>query len=1173
MKFPKLSNNFLFLCVLYTVVLLIGLFVLCLSWLPPGYALVGHDSGLPLDSKEFLKTRLLAWDDRLGFGLDNSANFGSLTIHFFDLLSSLIAGVPYAGNFISLFFWLGLILFSGFIFAYQLKDIFGKPFVFILPVLLTFNFYIFQSVFMLERAKFGIFSAILISLAVFLRMQDRKLPIVTSAVITAFVFSIFNGGGWFGITLYGGLVIILAVLIFTSFIRGLVDHNFDEFKRTFKFIGLSLILYFLLNAYAIVSYLPNFLSTDAPRLLQESSAESHKDWLRYVSRSTSFLNLFSLFGVPDWYSEINDPNRINLSHAYASVYLSNKSLVLISFIFPILTFASLLLAKHKKQKQIIGFFGLVTLLEIVFAAGSNSPFGLFYEFLIDNVPGFFIFRSAFYKFGVFYMLGMMVMFAFTLSFLIEKLVSKIRGSTTYWIGNISHLLLLLLVLGLWLSYHFVLFDSQKVFAWKVDQSTKMQVPAYIYDFAKFVEENHLSEKRVLMVPPVNQDWQSDAYNWGYWSLSPAPFALSSVRTVSNWHGLTSEELNLVDSLYNFIKVKDEKSFLELASRLNIGYILIRQDVLTDSKWSASEKPDNYKAILESFKTVSPLASFGPWELYQLNSATPMQAYTTFSGNLTADNYVILVNKLFTNQHTIGLSDRKKYPEIDNITSNKVYAYDCLSCLLERQAHLKPLPDVIILPGSLFYQFKEAREQEVLIQSKSSRSKIADYLGFISTRTAELKRMLDLSIKEERLLDNMGVIRLYLGKMYSEIESSEDASVDFELLNQLLDYLNPVEREISDYLKTSVSKTRSHRFGEEMLGILWDINRIKEYFASILGDRKRFSNEKFYKVTFPEAGNYNLLFSSETFPRTAEGQLLVPKQVKFIKGMDEKLLKLTEDTEGWFSADLGYQDKADVKLFLYFEELPNLFNVEETGLEKFPFGELGCFNGHIKNFDRKMAYEVLISKTNRLGIVTAIFRDKNKLYSEEHGFLKGEDLFEVPASAPGEFSKYIYFPSSYAKDIVLYVCGDDKIVPSIEKIVVREFFSPSAIIVKKSSLVVQTPPGVNFRRVNPTSYVGEVQQATNPFIFIFNEKINPLWRLTISNDSGGWETVDKHFMIDGYANGWLMEKGQARKFKIEYIPQSWFLIGSIISASVFLLSVFWLIYSTIGFKKKGNNGHI
>jgi len=227
----KSNDKFLLVGILYILMVLVGLFILALIWLPPGYTLAGHDSGLPLDAKEFLRTRLYAWDDRLGFGADNSVNFGSLTIHSFDFLISIIAGVPYSGNFMSPFFWLSLIFVCSLVFAYQLKELFGKPFVFILPLALTFNFYIFQSMFMLERAKFGVFSAMLILLAMYFRVQNKKMYVLPAALISSVVFSIFNSGGLFGITLFGGVILVLGLMFLSTWFAAIKENQYKDFKR------------------------------------------------------------------------------------------------------------------------------------------------------------------------------------------------------------------------------------------------------------------------------------------------------------------------------------------------------------------------------------------------------------------------------------------------------------------------------------------------------------------------------------------------------------------------------------------------------------------------------------------------------------------------------------------------------------------------------------------------------------------------------------------------------------------------------------------------------------------------------------------------------------------------------------------------------------------------------
>ncbi|TSC88504.1 MAG: hypothetical protein G01um10145_907, partial [Microgenomates group bacterium Gr01-1014_5] len=50
----NIRNKFLLLSAMYALLGLLGLLLLSFSWLPPGNAIVGHDSGLPLDANEFL---------------------------------------------------------------------------------------------------------------------------------------------------------------------------------------------------------------------------------------------------------------------------------------------------------------------------------------------------------------------------------------------------------------------------------------------------------------------------------------------------------------------------------------------------------------------------------------------------------------------------------------------------------------------------------------------------------------------------------------------------------------------------------------------------------------------------------------------------------------------------------------------------------------------------------------------------------------------------------------------------------------------------------------------------------------------------------------------------------------------------------------------------------------
>lgn len=1161
----------MFLSVLYAFFALLGLLLLSYLWLPPGYAIVGHDSGLPLDAKQFLLSRFYAWDGRLDFGLDNSVNFGSLTIHFFDWVSSMIAGVPYAGNYISVFFWLGLIFVSGFFFAYQLKDVFGKPFVFILPPLLVFNFYIFQSIFMLERAKYGVFSGLLIFLAVYFRLYNQKLGVLTAALISSLTFSIFNGGGLFGITLYGGVIAIFVVIVIHVFSRGLVSRNFEELRKTLLFFALSLILYLAFNAYSIIPYMKQFLIDNPQALFQESSIEGNKEWLGYVSRSSSFLNLFRFLGVPDWYGGFGEVERANIEHPYAAYYLNNSILSSLNFLFPILAFSSLLLAKDKATRRVLSLFSVIALLEMFLAAGSHEPLGSVYTSLMNYVPGFVLFRSAFYKFGIFYLLGMLVMFTFTVTVFIDRLAKlfpiNLRKSALF--------IFTFAAIGLWSTYHWVLFDSSKVFSWKSDQSTKVKPPDYIYDFSQWVEKNNLGEKRVLLLPPVNKNWQSDAYSWGYWSLSPLPYALSATRVISRWHGLNNEELDIIDHLYGSIKENDEELFLQFVEKLNIGYLLLREDVLTDSTWSSSERPESYKKTLESFEKVNKVEKFGQWEFYKISTNVNSEVYTTSEVNIAPDRYVTLANNFFDEGHSVGSTVLKLYPEFEGFGTKLMQVYDCLSCPLEKKFNLQSSPEVEILPNSILYTFKEDQEQKLLATQKNPLSKMGDYLGLVLRRSAEQQRMVDLQIKEKYLLENAVVIRSYLSEIYSLLEDSPEKTSDFELANMVLEYLSPAERVFSDRVLRSDFKAASNKLIDETLGVVWEIERIKGFFTPLLTNIEQWSTKKVYKVVFPEDGKYNIFFPTTSLPKAIDGGVILPESVQMKIDNQTKTLDVERAQENWMVTRVE-EKQGSGEYTLHFPDLPNLLTIESSGLEKFSFGETACFKGKIANFDPRRAYEIKIWKQDRLRPVKIIFSDDEFTYSEKHGFLQGEDSFEVPATAEGVYARYLFFPSVSAKIISLYICSDNAELPPVDKIEAKEFFSPPVVGVN-GSYESKVSPNISYFRENPTSYTAVASEVKNtaytlntPYVFVFNEKFNPSWQLLAQNEDGELLSIDEHFTVDGYANGWLITDPSIKKFKIKYAPQSVFYKAGAFSAVSVLAAISWLVFTFVRSRNKNGN---
>jgi len=143
-----------------------------------------------------------------------------------------------------------------------------------------------------------------------------------------------------------------------------------------------------------------------------------------------------------------------------------------------------------------------------------------------------------------------------------------------------------------------------------------------------------------------------------------------------------------------------------------------------------------------------------------------------------------------------------------------------------------------------------------------------------------------------------------------------------------------------------------------------------------------------------------------------------------------------------------------------------------------------------------------------------------------------------------------------------------------------------------------PPKIEFKKINPTRYVVDVKGAKWPFTLVFSESFHEGWKAYVRQEAKGdgqkgepwsalwstWEDRGKrnelkdHFEVNGYANGWIVVpkgqfKVQSSKFKVEekeenwedfeivleYKPQRLFEIGLLISSTILLMCILYMVY--------------
>ncbi|MEM2335688.1 MAG: hypothetical protein QXZ64_05100, partial [Candidatus Bathyarchaeia archaeon] len=92
----------------------------------------------------------------------------------------------------------------------------------------------------------------------------------------------------------------------------------------------------------------------------------------------------------------------------------------------------------------------------------------------------------------------------------------------------------------------------------------------------------------------------------------------------------------------------------------------------------------------------------------------------------------------------------------------------------------------------------------------------------------------------------------------------------------------------------------------------------------------------------------------------------------------------------------------------------------------------------------------------------------------------------------------------------------------------------------------------------TRYIVKVN-ATEPFMLSFAESYDPLWFAYVNGER--IQSIPLYGVINGF---WINQTGLL-EISIEYEPQKWFYMGSIISVSTLIACITYLVYDWI--KKK------
>jgi len=91
-----------------------------------------------------------------------------------------------------------------------------------------------------------------------------------------------------------------------------------------------------------------------------------------------------------------------------------------------------------------------------------------------------------------------------------------------------------------------------------------------------------------------------------------------------------------------------------------------------------------------------------------------------------------------------------------------------------------------------------------------------------------------------------------------------------------------------------------------------------------------------------------------------------------------------------------------------------------------------------------------------------------------------------------------------------------------------------LLIQKGKELKENLPEISYKKINPTKYLVNVENARDPFYLVQLENYDTYWNAGIDGNK-----LDEHKKVFGYANAWHIDEKGNYNVVIEYAPQKYF----------------------------------
>jgi hypothetical protein len=817
-------------------------------------------------------------------------------------------------------------------------------------------------------------------------------------------------------------------------------------------------------------------------------------------------------------------------------------LIIVSFLIPISAFSSILFAKAKEKYLLISF-GLIALISMFFMAGSHAPLGFIYVFLIEHVPGFIAFRTPFYKFAP----GLWFSFAIMIGFICNYFILR-------YLKKAPYILISLAISALVVGYSFP-FLGTKFFNYGPNRTTRVKVPSYVNDYAKWANSNQFPYNRLLTLPAQHPDNHATETTWGYWSLAPINSLLDKRLYIDRTVPLLPGESAIINEFYDAFDAQDPK-WKVLADKLGIDGIILRDDIVPYEYHNQTISPAFYHKIIDNQFTKT--KDFGPWHIYSLKNIH--SSFYTAKGYIQVENYNTNKSLSLLDDPTGHADNRtvvieKDLPSMDSLKIANIYIPECANCEISSKFLGPENHNVGIIPGSKIYKLKQLFEQIPRFSKRTIQDKVNYEVSTATKRLYEYDVSFNSGAGDESRSISLDLYKQQLDKLASLLQQYNKEHV---LSNETNTFYIPIYNTL-DYHRTIIQNYVDNGYEITNEKKIQDIYDVIDQLITIINSNSYFSinrTDKRYYVNIKEPGDYELylkkntanLFSGDALTASVDGKMvdLAPEeknnwisllQYSFTKG--KHFIELQEKTaENIITNDYLLTKKGIVE--------------NEEGELTMDFTQNECVDIPLSQLTQeKYHFNVRFNTENAPTRIWAFLGNNHSILPR----LKPENgqVINLPKNKPLNINLDIQVDDN--KDLVYKICqfsNKHRIPITITNISAQRISTPLVELVKLNALYKEPElRPIEATKKDNTSYQLSLSSGSAQLL-VFTQRFDSHWKIDKYPNA-------PHAKGDLYANVWYIPQSSSNnKLDLSYTPQHIFNISKWIAtiATILVLFILW-----------------